>query len=144
MTATTTSPSDEVVAEDEAKAMVRVCPNCEAENPADATECSECGEDLTDVEPTDNEAPAEGEASGSADDGKASEAETKFGRVLSKANETKLRAARDALDEVLASLDTGSADDEASDDGKSSSADRSGLRSIDRTDAALRVLELGG
>jgi HK97 family phage prohead protease len=122
----------------EPKAMVRVCPECEAENAPDATECENCGADLTDVEPVDNEASGSG-------DGKGASIESKYGRVLSKANETKLRQARDLLDGVLASLaDTGSADDEASDDGKSSSADRSGLRSIDRTDAALRVLELGG
>jgi HK97 family phage prohead protease len=125
--------------EDEGGAKAQTCPECGAENPDDATECSECGAALP------------GSGSGSGDEkGWVREddlgaTEVKYGRVLSKANEAKLREAGELISAVLASLrDTGSADDGASDDGKSSSADRSEPRTIDRTDAALRVLELGG
>jgi HK97 family phage prohead protease len=86
------------------------------------------------------------EGKGGSDDG-AGPAETKYGRVLSKANEAKLREAGGLIDAVLASLST-SGDDEASDDeddDKSRTADRTEARSSTDTAAArLRLLELGG
>jgi len=80
---------------------------------------------------------------------KGGDAETKYGRVLSKANEGKLREAGDLIGAVLASLGESAADDEAdgprSDDGDGKrSADRDGAGYIDRADAAIRVLDLEG
>jgi HK97 family phage prohead protease len=72
-------------------------------------------------------------------DEKAGSAEAKVGRDLSKANETKLREAGDLIGQVLASLRTSA--DEGEGDGKSSSADRGEDRTIDRMDAAVRLLE---
>jgi HK97 family phage prohead protease len=66
--------------------------------------------------------------------------EAKVGRVLSKANETKLREAGKLISDVLASLPTSA--DEGEDGKAASSADRGEARStIDRLDAAVRLLE---
>jgi HK97 family phage prohead protease len=86
-------------------------------------------------------------ASGSDDDDEKAggPAEAKYGRVLSKANETKLRQAGDLIGEVLASLASSADDGASSDDGKSGSgADRGEGRSRDTAEAAVRLLELGG
>lgn len=84
---------------------------------------------------------AEGTGDGSDGPGQASahDAELKVGRVLSKANETKLREAGDLITSVLASLG-----DTSGDDGAPKGADRAEGQTIDSVERKLRILTLEG
>ena len=77
------------------------------------------------------------------DEVKALSAEAKAGRALSASNEEKIRSAVDSLNEVLASLDSGSGDGgDEDDDGDGDEADADGKSADGRAEA--RAAEIAG